>query len=479
MKINPRISLAGRSIVAVEMGGDWFKFLHVTRTKTDVKVSKLVLKPASELEGLSRADLLKVCGLHGLQKATVIACFPRQMVNVRLFDLPSGDPQEIADMIDLQIARQTPYSREEIVHDYRLIDSERDGYTRVMLMIAQLGQVRQRVRMLEELGLDVEAVTVSTDGWLGAIQAGADRQPESTGQTAYLDLDSAYGDFMVLQKGLPLFSRSIPVGARDLMADPQKQEEKLLQELSRAMETFRNETPSGDVRRLVLSGAAAWVEGLAERLQEGLKIAVTVSRSPVRVERLGEDPHLQEVSITGLLGAAAAPGELQVNLIPESVSLRKMLAVKARQTAVAAILVMAILALLSIWAESRMQRREVYLAQLNRMIKETGKAADDIDAMRKKVALVSARLETSMIPLTIVGELHDMLGNRIALSSVEIKPGDQIVCRGIADAGEDVNQLVKSLEDSLLFKNVKTTQTRKGKDGVEFEVACDMEKRQP
>ena len=477
MKIDPQASLTGRNRVAVEMGGDWFKLVQATHKGKGTVVSKIVLRPAEEIEGLSGSDLMRACGVAGLAGVSVIACLPRQMVNVRLFDLPSGDLREIADMIDLQIARQTPYSREEIVYDYRLIDSDREGYTRVMLVIAQSGQVRQRVRVLEEAGFAVDIVAVSTDGWLGAIQNGDSTAGGEGGQVAYLDLDSTYGDFIVLQKGLPLFSRSIPIGARDFAADPAKQEEKLAQELARALETFRNENTAGDVRQMVLSGAASRLPGLAERLQAALKLTVTTTRSPVRVGEVPEAPHLQEASITGLLGAAAMSEGLQINLMPESVGLRKALVVKARLMTGAVLLGMAILVLLSLWLQSRLQRREAYLAQLNGMIQKTDAAADEVDSMRRKVSLVAARQQTRMMPAKLLVELHDLAGDNLFFSAIEISGGERMVCRGTANTGIDVGQFVSALESSPRFTNVKTTRTVKGKDGVEFEIACEVEKR--
>ena len=479
MKTNPQTSFSGPNAIAVEMGGGSFKLVQILRQSKGTRVSKLILKRLDEMESLSGEGLLKACGVSGLRGVSVIACLPRQMVNVRLLDLPSGDPREIADMVDLQIARQTPYSREEIVYDYRLINSERDGYTRVMLVIAQSGQVRQRVRLIEDAGFVVDMISVSTDGWLGAMQGTEAPTGDDANQVAYFDLDATYGDLLVLQRGLPLFSRSISVGARDLAADREKQEERLVQELGRALETCRNETAAGSIDRIVISGAAARLPGLVERLQDGLKMKVVASMGPVRVEGVAEDPLLKEFSITGLLGAASMPDRLQINLMPDSVSLRKAVATKARQMSTAAILVMAILALASLWVETRLQRREAYLAELIGMIKKTSQAADDTDAMRRKVSLVSARLETKLMPAKILAELHEIVGNAIAFTAVEMIDGDKVLCRGSADTGAEVGALVSALEASPWFKNVQTSRTGKGKDKIEFEIVCDIERKKP
>ena len=64
--------------------------------------------------------------------------------------------KEIADMVDLQIGKQTPYSRGEIVSGYRILGSIRDGYTQVMLAIAQRGIVAHLHRGIEGIHVHVE-----------------------------------------------------------------------------------------------------------------------------------------------------------------------------------------------------------------------------------------------------------------------------------------------------------------------------------
>ena len=163
-------------------------------------------------------------------------------------------------MVDLQIARQTPYSRDEIVFDYRLFRSGKEGYTRVMLVIAQTSLVRQKYRFLEESGMSARLVSVTTDGWLAALESGAiSVAPQGGGPVAFLDMDSESGDLMVLNNGVPLFSRSMPVGATQLMAEGDRQGEVCAQEIGRALEIFKNETPAVSVASLVLAGAAALV----------------------------------------------------------------------------------------------------------------------------------------------------------------------------------------------------------------------------
>lgn len=480
MKIDPN-SVFGKSVVAIEPGAEWFKLVRVTRGPKGPVVDKIILKRAEEVEGLAGPGFLKAMGLTDMAGVPVVVCLSRQMVNVRLFDLPSGDPQEIADMVDLQIARQTPYSRDEIVFDYRLFRSDKDGYTRVMLVIAQTGVARQKYRVIEESGFQVGLLTVTTDGWLSGLQAGAIgfSQPLA-GAVAYWDVDSASSELVVLSQGIPLFSRSISTGMTHL-TENDRQVERCVQEIGRALETFRNETPAVPVTSLVLSGAAGRLPALATGLQVALKMEVTLATG---IERLAADQlpaaEMKVVSLAGVLGAAAGVAGLQVNLTPESVLLRKAVINKARRLTLLAILVMALSALLSLFVMSRIDRQETYLAELTRMTEETKPRAEKIAAMHRKVAIVTERLGSRMIPVKVLAELYAVTGEGTAYSAIEIADAaPQLVLRGTTEALADTVRLVNAMESSPLFQNVKSTRTESGKDRTEFEVTCEFERKRP
>jgi len=488
MKTDSKISF-GRTVLAVEPGGEWFKLVEITRNRGEVKIARVVVKRTADVESLAGPNLLKALGMGELAGESVVICLPRQAVNVRLFDLPSGDPQEIADMVDLQIARQTPYSRDEIVFDYRVFRSDKEGYTRVMLVIAQTGVVRQKYRFLEEAGLSVSLVSTSTDGWLAALQDGKLAfSQRAAGATAFLDIDATSSDLVVLNQGVPLFSRSLSVGAGQLIAGDERLRDKAVQEISMALETFRNEVPAVSIVALALPGTAGENQAFAKLLETALGLEIVpvtgVGSSPSALPSLegsgvGSSLSSGAVSLTGIIGAAAAAEKLQINLTPESVQLRKSVTVKARQLTTMAILVMAVVGLLSLFVVSRINRKQVYLDELNAMIGQTTVEADRIEAMRRKVVMVSDRVAISMIPARALVELLGLAPDTMAFTSIAISEVSQLVCRGTAETVADTVRLVNSMEASALFRNVKSTRTVSGKDRTEFEIVCDLEIRRP
>ena len=466
MKIDPQLSF-GKTVVAVEPGPEWFKLVEVARDKAGPKLGKVVLKRSAEVEPLAGPDFLKAVGVPELAGSTVILVLPRPMVNVRLFDLPSGDPQEIADMVDLQIARQTPYSRDEIVFDYRAFRSDKEGYTRVMLVIVQTGVVRQRCAMLEASGLSAGLVTVTTEGWLAGLESGQIAISQGLqGVLAFLDGDSHAGDFMVLNRGVPMASRTLAS-----LATP---------DIAQALETVRNETPGLAVSSLVLAGGLARQESLPASLKSALALEAVATRG---VERLADDQPMvsanKGVSLAGVLGAAAAPDRLQINLMPESIQLRKSVMTRARQLTGTGILVLAIAALLSLLVMTRIQREEAYLHQLQGMIRETTPAVETLDAMRRKMTVVAGRMESRLLPAAALVELYKVADESMAFTSIEITDAAQMVCRGSVETVADAMKLVNAMEASRLFKNVKSARTVSGKDRTEFEISCELEKRRP
>ena len=66
-------------------------------------------------------------------------------------------------MVSLQVGKQTPYSRDEIIFTYKMIGVSTAGYTKVMLVIARRNLVNARVEVLQKAGIEVEKVTMSSE----------------------------------------------------------------------------------------------------------------------------------------------------------------------------------------------------------------------------------------------------------------------------------------------------------------------------
>ena len=196
----------------LEVSADWIKLIEVTADRRgEVTLSRVHLEPVDQETVVS--DSLAAALKNGFSRLPVLSCIPRQLINVRLLELPSTEPAEIADMVELQVGRQTPYSLNEILSGYKALGAIRQGtYTRVMLVIAQRRIVRERYYAIEGAGLAVERMTVSSEGVLNWLLYRTRTQaPEKL--VALLDVDSFFTHMIVVQHRKVVFTKSILWGA--------------------------------------------------------------------------------------------------------------------------------------------------------------------------------------------------------------------------------------------------------------------------
>jgi len=107
-----------------------------------------------DLKGNKTIQSVKEAGLEALtQDASLddlIVILSRNQVTVRNLELPTTDPQEIKDIISIQAGKQTPFSKDEIIADFKTIGLSRQHYTKVLLAIVQKAIVNNFLNNLAE-----------------------------------------------------------------------------------------------------------------------------------------------------------------------------------------------------------------------------------------------------------------------------------------------------------------------------------------
>lgn len=473
---------AGGTQVVVEIGNDWVKMAQVDAVRGGVNISRLYLQRFESLDESVSESIAEASSKLKFAGIPVIACLPRQMVNIRMLELPSTDPLEVADMVDLQIGKQTPYSKDEIVSDYRILGSQREGYSRVMLAIVQRNILRHRFRLLEEAGLDVGRMTVSSEGLLSWSNAAVAMPAE--GGCAVLDIDSFYCDFAVIADGRLAFTRSILVGADQLLSDPGRWKPKVLEEVRRSLDIYRGDSGGLDVGKLVLTGAGAGIDGLAVDLGDHVGLPVEGVDSLDSVKKAPPSPDLRAeeyrgLSLTGLVGAGMAPGDLQFNLVPETVTLRKALVTKSRSLSACATLIITAAVMASLLAAIKVRLLSHRLDAVRKGIEETEPKVRETGWKSDTVKLVRSRQDLRFAAINVMQDIHRNVPEGVRFDTVEMNlPAKRLVLGGVGKLRRDISTLIKNLERSPLFEKVgeggpTTVDTRTGE--YRFQVVCTLE----
>jgi len=479
-----------KPVVVVEIGNDWLKILESITFPLGGYIDKASFTKLAQIKESVAEAISRIFKDSKLNKQFVITYIPRHLVTVRILELPSTDPREINDMISLQIGKQTPYSKEEIVSANKIVDSEREGYTKAMLVIARRNLISERVETLRKAGVEVQKVAVSTEGvynWFGAAYM-PELKLDDSQTVAIVDIDSNYSDFIAIRKKKLAFTRNIFIGANHLIQEQEPWQDKFIEELKRSIERYQNEEGAVKVKieKIFLSGAARCIKDLehvvSARLDVPTEVADCLKNISVRkgFDVLKED-NLKLISVSPLVGVAIRHNELALDLTPRELRVEKVMEAKRKNLTVMGILVASIAMILSLLLSVNIYNRSAYLAQLKNKISQIEKNANKVEKMRMEIALIRERLDAKATSINILNEIYKLTPKEIHFTDINIEEKKQAVLKGLAVAMSDVFKFVTVLENSHYFENVKTTYTTTKKDEnteyASFEIICTHEEQ--
>jgi len=366
---------AKRSLTVVEIGNDWLKVVESNFGVSGAIISKMNFTKLAAIKETVSSALSGIFRELDLRRSGVIVCIPRHLVTIRILEFPSTDPKEIEDMVALQSSKQTPYSKEEIFSSHKILGSEREGYAKVMLVIARRNIISERIETLEGAGIQVSKVVVSTEGvynWFNAAYMPYIKEDASRA-VAILDIDSNYSDFIVIRKDRIVFTRNILIGANQLIEEMDKWQDKFIEELKHSIELYRDEEKEVKASKIFLSGAARNIKDLGALLVTRLDMSVEET-SPEKNLRIKEgldlirDPDHRFISATALFGIAVSDRKTELDLSPPELRIRKQMEETRRQLIIMGVLVTSIVMLASFLLLLGIYNKNAYLAQLNQAI---------------------------------------------------------------------------------------------------------------
>ena len=486
-----------KPVVVVEIGNDWLKIVENNPSSTGRCITKVNFMKLAQIKEPVADAISKIFRDLKLNKQSVITYIPRHLVTVRILEFPSINPKEISDMVNLQVGKQTPYSKEEIVSAHRIIDTEREGYTKVMLVIARRNLISERVETLQKAGIEVEKVAVSSEGvynWFSiayrqelnparnSISNGVNLGPQAL---ILVDIDSNYSDFIIIRKEKLVFSRNILIGANHLLEERDKWQDKFIEELKHSIELYQNEERDSKIVKIFLGGAARYISDLDSSLSARLDLPAETT-DPLKNIRMREDigvlreENFKFISVSSLFGASIKHKELELDLTPSELRIQKLMEEKRKRLTIMGILFTSIVMMTSLLLLTNIYSKNAYLTQLKQRIAKIEKDANVVEKMRMRIDLVGKRLDARGSSINILNEIHKLTPKEIYFTNINVEEKKQAILRGHAFAMSDVFKFVTTLENSPYFEGVKATYTttKKEKDTeyADFEIVCTYEK---
>jgi Tfp pilus assembly PilM family ATPase len=471
-----------RTIVALESGGEWLKLAHVEISPKGKKIVKLAARSVVLQEDLSKM-LVDLVSDGLIPKDSVLVSIPRNLVTVRNLQLPSTDPQELKEMINLQAVKQTPFLKDEIIADYQIVRSNPEGYTDVVLVTTHRSVSNAALKILDDAQLQAEAIRLSSQGVLNTYQMiQGPKADEENEPVAIVDIDSSFSDFMVILNGHISFTKALSVGPAKLLAGGEKEIEKFMEEIQRAVDIYGNEGIGQRISKLVITGAEIDLTGLIPRLREKLRLPVERVSLIDNIPGASECLDLPEgqrgaVSFAAVVGLAWNPDGAKFDLTPQEVRMREALEQKGRALTTVGILVALVLMALTVLISQHANYRKKYIEQIHQEVLRVQPGADEVQAMKKKIKIIRETTEFQNSSLEILSVLHQSIPSDIYLKAITFESGSHLILKGVSKKMSGVFRFLSILEKRPNFHNVKTRHvTRSGKKGgkeeSDFEITC-------
>ena len=470
-------------------------YINVALTKGELKVAYLKISsgdrrvidvvkrdlrevPEEELPKILQSVLKEL----RVKRCRAIYTISSNVVTTKNIEIPSLDPDEIRSIIDLQAGRHTPYSREEILVGYITIGVFQRNYTKVLLIIANRDQIKQQLAVFDEAGLKVEKVLFAPEGIALFYAQALNIKPEDL-PVGIIDVAGQSTDFVVQYNRTVATCRNIPIGMAQLVKEGQPAQDKLIEELLRSLEAYQNEDINKLPETFILSSDDAKIKELQPVLQEKLKANVKImpyldrikASQPVMLKFVSE---YSDDSFLDVIAMSSTMNELQVDLTPDELKVQRAIEEKGREMIKSAIYALVLLVLICGMFFSKLYFKDVYLEQLKDEYVKKRRAVAILDRVAQKTQIVKDYVNSRLESLDALEELYRLTPDDIYLNSVLLDENGTISIQGISESMSRVFNFVSDLEDSELFKSVKTKSTTakkdRGKDVAAFEIAFKL-----
>lgn len=139
-------------------------------------------------------------------EGTLTAIVPSERVLIRVVDLPSTDPTELAAMVDLQVDKFAPFPLEHMAIGHEVIGGT-GASSRVLIAACRREVVTELGALFETAGRPVDRMDVAASAWWQLLRDQGALPLE--GRHGLILLDATGCELIITQNGLPVLIRSL------------------------------------------------------------------------------------------------------------------------------------------------------------------------------------------------------------------------------------------------------------------------------
>ncbi|MBL7170989.1 MAG: PilN domain-containing protein [Candidatus Omnitrophica bacterium] len=456
-----------KKFLVLEIEDTLIKGAFIETLRGDISVKDIFSFARNKKE--IKTAIKKLRGYRSHKKNTIVL-IPSKKGMIRYLELPSCSEAELKDMINFQLPRYLPYSFNDIIFGFKVVQKKKEGYAKVMVACIQKKLFNDILKITHTLMDSLYGVFLCGEVGVDALPVRGLALGEAiplgiTGIEALVDISSEEVSLSIFDSSGPLFMRSLNIA----FFICEKDWPKGLEELEKTFIAFGREFDGRGIDSIVITGAKAYAPNFYNFLKEQ-------SAKPVNLFNPFDHVRCQEAikekfdnfSFHAVIGAAVDVEKKRINLISKETLSGKETRLKKRSRIHILLLVMIIIFQLSFILYKEIAKKTRYLSCLRSEIKKIRVKARAIEDKEKRASLIKTQLDTEGFSLDVLREVYRIIPANISINILIFEKDNSLSIRGTARTMAEVFKLIPLLEKSLYFDRVisKGTKMRKLKGSV-------------
>ena len=471
-----------RDVLGLDISGQHLRFAAFRSVPG--KLEAYILKEFS-LKGFSEAQIIEtlspLLAKMKLRHPRAVGVISSNVAITKNIEIPSVDPQEIANIVSLQATRHTPYPREEIIVDHINIGTYKGNYSKVLLVIIPRKVVNKYIRLFALLNLDVETLVFAPEVLALSLskRLGLESQDSPVG---ILHVDSIFSEFVVVLKRKVIFVRSFPLGAEHLRGGKEI-EGHFLEEVKNSLEAYSSEDIEKPLNGLVLSGCIEALSSLDNSLSSEIPLPLkSISWKDAFSATQDVESSLnkvKEVSFMNVFSSLESYPEAELDLVPEELKLKRVFELRSREIIKTGVLILVGLFSISVALIGEIYTKEKFLGSLNNKLKTLEKSANRLQREFDRIKIVKKFFSVRNYSLEVLRDIYKSLPQGVKLTNIRFdRKSHTLSLKGTANSMSVIFDFVDKLENSLYIRNVRSERTtrRKVKETkvVDFDIRAEL-----
>ncbi len=474
----------GGDLVAIELDDNYLKVAHLQTKGLKKEITHLVVHAIQNvLEDGVMMLLKQAIDKFGIEKPRVLLMAPLPLVITRNIEIPSQDPEEIKEIVNLQASRHTPYARAEIIVDMLNLGVVRERYSKVLLVIVPKETVNKQIQMLDRAGFGLEKVAFPPEALSMSFGRSLDKELKDD-TVAIVHLDESFTGFTIMKEGKSLYMRGIHIGSTQLAEDREAYLDRFQDELGKSLESYTSDEIGVPPKLCLLTGVLGRVPDIEEIVKDALSIPIR-KHSYAEMFTLSDEVKAtvqssNKNSFLNLFSTLSLADKLKADLTSEEKRLKIALEKRAKEMFKMGMVIMIIFSLLFANVMTKISFKRIYLKQMTTHYLPVRDSARQLEQMLAKTELVKSYLMSRGASLEALTELYDATPMDVRLSEIKYdESSGKFSIKGTSSVMSSVFAYVSELDKSSIFKNVKTkgvnARNEGGRDVADFEINALIE----